>query len=175
MLPRLLPKEPSRGISPPDFPLSAPAFSLACLLNCTSHGCLKQCFCPAQTWGGSCCGSASFSHQLSLLTRGKGRKGQGLFLHQKKKNCLFSSGGGLVRFFCLSGSSGTEVLSPTHMHTSVYTLGIIGRPVPTPAVRFLFVCVPLLLPQQPGLNVASIVLSSLLAWAGVTSQGLPFR
>lgn len=85
MLPRLLPKEPSRGISPPDFPLSAPAFSLACLLNCTSHGCLKQCFCPAQTWGGSCCGSASFSHQLSLLTRGKGRKGQGLFLHQKKK------------------------------------------------------------------------------------------
>lgn len=52
--PHLLPKERSRGISPPDAPPSALAFSLTCLLSCTFHGCLKHWLCPAQTWGGSC-------------------------------------------------------------------------------------------------------------------------
>uniref|UniRef100_A0A9L0SU19 Secretory carrier-associated membrane protein n=1 Tax=Equus caballus TaxID=9796 RepID=A0A9L0SU19_HORSE len=41
-LPRLLPGEPSRGISPPDSPPSAPAFSLVCLLAALSMGALSS-------------------------------------------------------------------------------------------------------------------------------------
>lgn len=83
---------------------SAPAFSLACLLNCTSNGCLKQCLCPAQTRGGACRGSSSFlSSQLSLSPEVKeGEGGKGTFLHKRKeKHCLSFSGGRLVGFFCL--------------------------------------------------------------------------
>uniref|UniRef100_A0A3Q1NFI0 Secretory carrier-associated membrane protein n=2 Tax=Bos TaxID=9903 RepID=A0A3Q1NFI0_BOVIN len=52
--PHLLPKERSRGISPPDSSLCPGLLSLTCLLSCTFHGCLKHWVCPAQTWGGSC-------------------------------------------------------------------------------------------------------------------------
>lgn len=41
-LPHLLPGEPSRGISPPDSPPSAPAFSLVCLLAALSMGALSS-------------------------------------------------------------------------------------------------------------------------------------
>lgn len=68
-------------------------------------------------------GSSSFlSNQLSLPPEESGGRDRDCFLHKRKKNsCLSFSGGGLVGFFCLSGSSGTEVLFSLHTYTHMYS------------------------------------------------------
>lgn len=69
-------------------------------------------------------GSSSFlSNQLSLPPEESGGRDRDCFLHKRKKNsCLSFSGGGLVGFFGLSGSSRTQSsLLPTHIHTHVLT------------------------------------------------------
>lgn len=60
--------------------------------------------------------------------------GTGTFLHKRKEknqNCLFFSGGGSIGFFCLFGSTGTEVLFPptctcTHMCAYMGSLANMG-------------------------------------------------
>lgn len=102
----------------------------------------------------------------------EGEGGTGTFLHKGKKGLSFS-GGGLVGFFGLSGSSGTEVVFSLHSRMHVRTW-LTGRPVPTPAsIVFLSASWAACLPQQPGLNpapqtqpVASTALASLLAPTG---------
>lgn len=83
-LPRLLPKEPSRGISA-DCPPSAPALPLACLLTRTSHGCLTQYVCPARTGTGVLWLFLLSQQPALLFTRGKEREAQGLFYTKEKK------------------------------------------------------------------------------------------
>lgn len=117
--------------------------------------------------GLACGSSSSLSNQLSLPPEERGGRDRDFFLHKRKKkqSCLFFSGGGLIGFFCLFGSTGTEVLffpytdnthGLTHIHTQTYTLGITGCPGPN-HLGFNFCWSPEIpfLPSRPDQNLAS--------------------
>lgn len=191
MLPHLLPEEPSRGISP-DSPPSAPAFSPVCLLSCTFQGCLKQCYGQHRPGEGLALAlPPSLATSFPFHPREGGRDRDFFYTREKKKNgCFFFSGGGLVEFFCLSLEAvglkfsflytHTHARAHMHMCTHLGPLADLGPPpagvvflsrawasTPTPATW-----------PEPGFTdpVCGFHSPALLScWAGMTSQGLPFR